>query len=341
MPTLDPTLTARLNQLVVRHSQFEAAYAAIDEVVREADLYADKSLLPLIGPSRAGKSRLLETYLDALYPQDLDAQAPRSVRHVTMPTSSSRPRRAALMKLQHALGHPFFAVGDEDAMLIRLVPMLQSLNVKVLLVDELQRCVSPRGQINYDVADLFTVLLDEAKVTIVAAGLENSANVLEANNQLTNRCLQAVRLPRFDWIDPPSRAEFMGLVDAFSESLAPLRLPGCDDEADYFRWFVACGGLVGHLHKIFRKLLVQLEQAKRMKVTLEDLDAAHRAAVYYRGAKLRPFARDFATEDEVTGLTYAARIGERLDPSDAPPPLNSLSPSRSKRGAARRQEAAA
>lgn len=323
MAHFDPRLFGMLDQLIVRHSRFEAARAAIDEAVRNADLYTDKSLLPVIGPSRSGKSRLLEDCLAALYPPDHPADAVRPVRRVVMPRSS-RPK-AMLMKLQHALGNPFYAVGTEDQMLIRLVPLLRRLEVKVLLVDELQHCVSHRGEINYDVADVFKVLLDEAQVTIVAAGLENAVQVLDANEQLTGRCDQAVHLPRFDWTDPDSRAEFIALVQAFCRGLPALQMPPFDDEAECFRWYVACGGLIGYLHKIFRKLLTLLQDEDRLKVGAGDLDYAHAQGLYYRGAQIRPFARGFDASDVITGLSHAARIGERREPGDAPSlkrPLN-------------------
>lgn len=314
MSHFDPSLFAVLDELIFRHSRFQAAREAIEATIRNADRYADKSLLPIIGPSRSGKSRLLEDCLAALYPADLPADAVRAVRHVVMPRSS-RPK-AMLMKLQHALGYPFYAVGTEDQMLIRLVPLLRKLEVNVLLIDELQHCISHRGQINYDIADIFKVLLDEAQVTIVAAGLESAAQVLDANEQLTGRCDQAVLLPRFDWTDPDSRAEFMGLVQAFCRGLHELQMPPFDDEAECFRWYVACGGLIGYLHKIFRKLLTILEHEDRRRVVFDDLDRAHAQAVYYRGAQLRPFARGFDLSDRVTGLVHAAHIGELRDPAD-------------------------
>lgn len=320
MPRFDPHTFERLDQLIVGHAKFDAAYTAIDETVRDADHYTDKSLLPLIGPSRSGKSRLIEHYLAGLYPADLPAEAPRAVRYVVMPRSS-RPK-AMLMKIQRSLGHVFYATGTEDEMLIRLPPLLLSQGVKVLFIDELHHCLSRRGELNYDLADIFKVLLDEAQVTIVGAGLESAADVLQANEQLTGRCLQAIQLQRFDWTDPDSRSEFMGVVNAFLQGLPMLRMPSFDDEESCFRWYVACGGLVGYLHKILRKLLTLLQRENRCVVRLADLDCAHDASVYYRGAKLRPFDKDFAVSDIVTGLTHAARIGERRDPAELAAPVS-------------------
>lgn len=309
MSHFDPGLHAQLDRLIARHAHYKAAYDAIDTAVKNAGLYSDKSLLPLIGPSRSGKTRLLEDYLGGLYPPDYPSDKPRAVRRLTMPRS--RRPKAFLMKLQLLVGHPYYAVGTEDAMQLRLAALFVKAGVLVLLIDELQHCVSSRGEINYDIADIFKVLLDEAKVTIIAAGLENAADVLEANEQLTGRCLQAVHLSRFDWTDPESRGEFMGVVDGFVHGLKGLKFPDPKTEDDYFRWYIASGGLVGYLHKIFRSLLGLLQKADRVKVTMDDLDAAHATAVYYRGAKLRPFDRSFDLADTITGLAYASRIGER------------------------------
>lgn len=305
--SFDPQATQVLDQLLVRHEPFVNARSALDEVYEESEHYADKSILPLIGPSRSGKTRLLEDFANQHY----GSTGKRAILRTALP--ASKRKSAVLMQLLAALGDPLWECGSEDKMLIRLVKFLLELEIKFILADEFQHCVSPRGDINYEVADVFKVLLDDARVTIVASGLERTADVLSANEQLEGRCLQAVRLPRFDWNDPDSRADFMGVIDAFSTSIPGLQMPNVDDESWYFRWFVATGGLVGYVHKIFRKLLTHLKHANRMTVSSENLHRAHMAAIYYRQGKLYPFDPSFDILDKVTGLTFASRIGERRD----------------------------
>ncbi len=303
-----------LNQLIIPHAPFVNARQAVLEALDEADHYADKSILPLIGPSRAGKTRLLEYILNAY------GSEPRCLIRTSLPRSERK--KAMLMKILEALGDPMWDCGTDDKMQIRLIGLLRDLGIKYLIADEFQHCVSTRGAINYAVADLFKVLLDEAQVTIIAAGLERTADVLSSNEQLEGRCLPAVHLPRFDWNDPESRAEFMGVVGAFGSGLGSIKMPAFDDEDACFRWWVASGGLIGYVHKIFRKLLTHLQRNNKMKATLNDFHEAHAAAVYYRGPRVFPFDSKFDLKDKVTGLPIAARIGERRDidaePSDKP-----------------------
>lgn len=303
--SFDPSTFETLNNMIVQHTPFLAAQQAVQEALEEADHYADKSILPLIGPSRAGKTRLLEAILNS-YPSEN-----RCLVRTALPRSERK--KAMLMKILEALGDPLWDCGTEDKMQIRLIGLLRDLEIKYLICDEFQHCVSSRGSVNYAVADLFKVLLDEAQVTIVAAGLERTADVLSSNEQLEGRCLQAVYLPRFSWHDPASRAEFMGVIDGFCSGLGGIRMPAFDNEDACFRWWVASGGLIGYVHKIFRKLLTQLKRENKMRATLADFQNAHTAAVYYRSSKVYPFDSKFDVKDTVTGLTLAARIGERRD----------------------------
>lgn len=296
-----------LNQMIVHHESFVSARQTIEELIEEADHYADKSILPLIGPSRSGKTRLLEHFVNTHY----IGAAPRQILRVSLPRSERK--KAVLMKTLEALGDPLWDVGTEDRMQIRLIGFLRDLGIRFLLADEFQHCVSTRGEVNYAVADLFKVLLDEAEVTIIAAGLERTADVISSNEQLEGRCLQAVRLSRFDWNDPNSRAEFMGVIEAFAEGLPGIQMPPFDDESSCFRWWVATGGLIGYVHKIFRKLLTHLKRDKKMTASLTDFHQAHAAAIYYRSGQVFPFDPKFDVADKVTGLALAARIGERRD----------------------------
>lgn len=307
MKTFDPSWFKQLDQLVIRHSAFRTATAAIASAIRDADRFTDKSLLPLIGPSRSGKSRLIEVYLSA-------GGCDQTVLYMVMPRS--RRPKAMLMKLLQALGDQFYSIGTEDQMLMRALMMLKKRRIRVLIVDEFQHGVSPNGQINYEVADIFKVLLDDAKVAIVAAGLESCHAVLEANEQLTGRCLQSVHIPRFDWTQPKARAEFAKIVHAYSTCIQGVTIPFVEGEEFAFRWYVATGGLVGFIHKVARRLLSQLADADRTVATIDDLCKAHAAAIYYRGPQVRPFDPAFSLSNKVAGLAHAARIGERRDPQE-------------------------
>lgn len=311
MPKFDPQCFAQLDQLLIPHSGFKSAAAAIRQTVRGADAFTDKSFLPILGPSRSGKSRLLFVTFLQLQAEITSEPETVPISYVALPRSTRM--KTVLVTMQEALGDPFCDSGSEDQSFRRMVKLYQRMKLKYLFLDELQRCVSDNGKVNYELAELFKVLVD-AGITIIGAGLESSTVVLEANEQLTGRCMQAINLPRFDWNNPKFRAEFIAIVQAFCRGLPGIDFPPCEDESTGFRWFVACGGLIGYLHKMMRQLLLNLRDGNKSVVTFSDLSDAHRTAIYYSNGQLRPFDNKFDVTDKVPGLIHAASIGEKRHP---------------------------
>ncbi|HEX6706088.1 MAG TPA: TniB family NTP-binding protein [Albitalea sp.] len=317
MAKFDKSLFEQLDSLTVLHPAFTAGRDAVTRALENSQRFHDRSLLPVIGPSRCGKTRLVEICMASYIAAHGEDPKRASVRYVPLPRS--KHPKAVLMKLQHRLGYPLFYVGSEETMQIRCLQLLDRLKVHTLIFDEKQHCVSQEGTVNFAVADLFKVLLDEAGVAVIGSGLEEAAAVLEANEQLTGRCSQAVRLPRFLWIDKKSRADFIAAINGFGLGLPSLRLPDFTNDDLAFAWYIASGGLIGIVHKIFRQILLDAERDSRMRVTLEDLDAAYAVAVYRRGGPEKPFTREFKKAEVAAALDFAARIGERVLPAPREP----------------------
>ena len=309
MKSFDPKLFNLLDELFVENDIYIAALEAISDTIDSAQRYQDRTLLPVIGPSRSGKSTLMKITLARYKAAALEAGKPCGVRYMMLP--KTRNTKAVLMKMQYALGYQLFYVGSEAEMQIRIIDLLKRQEVSTFLLDELQHSVSHNGSVNFEIADLFKSILDEAGVQIVGCGLGEALALLESNEQLMGRCQQAVELNRFDWTNPEGRDGFLSVLEAFREGLPGLRMPSFASEDAGFRWYVATGGLIGYVHKILRRILDQACKDNRMRVTWEDIDAAHSAAVFYRGPQVRPFDPTFDVADVANGIAHALRVGER------------------------------
>lgn len=322
--TFDSRLFTLLDDLVVEHDIYRGALESIADTIDAAGRYQDRSLLPVIGPSRSGKSTLLKITLKRYQTAALKDEKPCGLRYIMLP--KTRNTKAVLMKVQYALGYPLFYVGSEAEMQIRIVDLFKRQNITTLLLDELQHSVSVNGAVNFEIADLFKSILDEAGVQIIGCGLGEALAIMESNEQLMGRCMQAVELNRFDWNNADDRAEFVGVLEAFRGGLPGLRMPEFGDEEAGFRWYVASGGLIGYVHKIFRSALDQACKDNRSRVGWEDIATAHQAAVFYRGPQVRPFDRSFDVADIASGTAHAQRVGEREEESAAPKTLPGEAP---------------
>lgn len=331
MGSFNMKLFGMLDQLVVEHPQFSRAASAVCKTIDNCDRFSDKSLLPVIGPSRSGKTRLFE-YCKAQYPMGRsDGSGRPAGLYMMLPRHGSS--RAVLMKMLYHLGYPLFYEGTDNVLQLRAMDMVEKLGIRWIMFDEMQHCVSQSGDVNFLVADVFKSFLDEAKVTLIGAGLEDTCAVLEGNEQLMGRCLKAVQTPRFRVNDESSRAAFRQVLLAFCSGLPGLRLPDFADDEAIFRWMVATGGLVGYIHMVFRKVLENAARDKRMRVTYDDLDEAHSEAIYYRGPEVRPFASDFNV-DVATAVRIAESVGERRLSDPTPRAARTTGRSRRSRAAA-------
>ena len=162
MKRFDPGLFNRLDDLVINYPAHERAFVAVRETIDAADRYHDHTLLPVIGPSGGGKTKVLQCVLKHYQEAAAAAGTTCPVRYMMLPRS--KKTRAVLMKLLHVLGYPLYYLGSEDKMQIRVIEMFVRTGCKGLLLDETQHCVSPNGVINFEIADLFKTLVDEARL---------------------------------------------------------------------------------------------------------------------------------------------------------------------------------
>jgi hypothetical protein len=308
-------LIKKLNTTLVIHDSFGKSLAEVRRAVTHAGRYDDPQVFVLLGESRAGKTRVLETI-------EAEHQASRSPDARIMPIVRIRVPKGASTKgvlslILDAMGDQFSSSGTETAKLIRLLRFVERLQVKVIVIDEFQHLVRFSKRSEFDTADALKVLADLASVNLVVSGLTYAKALIDANPQLAGRSRQPVILNRFNWNLPSDRAEFIAIVAAFAEMLNPIRFPDFDDEEWGFRWYCATGGLVGYVSKIFKEILDKAEDAQAGAVTLEDMDAAQQT-VFTKdtSSALRPFSRTFSTDPSVETMRFALSIG-RIDDENA------------------------
>lgn len=301
-------LFRNLDTLVVPHSAFEGALECLHQVASTAKRYAEPDIAILLGASRSGKTRALEI-VEQEFPTYRTAE--QQYRPIVRIRITRKPTtKAVLTQLLHAIGDPFYAKGTESQKLVRLVGLLKAIETKVIMLDEFQHFVSERGGVNYEVADLFKLLSDEARVSLVLAGLPKARAVIDSNEQLAGRSMRPIYLDRFDWNVEEEKTEFMKIVVSFAQTLAPIRLPDFDDDEWGFRWFCATGGLIGYVAKIFRTLLNHASRDKRDIIGLEHLQKAYLAAVCTTGrAVISPFSDNFLPEPTPEAISHAFSIG--------------------------------
>lgn len=306
---------------LVPHTAFAEALARVKQCLAYSERSPEPICLAIVGESRTGKSRVLE---------EAELAAPRSrvgegaVVPILRVSAPSKPTVKGLAELMlHELGDPKWEVGTENNKTLRLKKLMGAAQTRMLMVDEFQHFFDKSTcKVFHHVADWLKILADSTKVALVVTGLESSLPVLLRNEQLSGRFLAPVFMRRFHWLEEEHRAEYAGILAAFSESLAShFDAPALAEEDMAFRCWCATGGLIGYTTKLLRQCVWDACDEGRRTIALKHLKAAHERAIWPTAAGAAngpsPFSRAFDATPTQEMIARTLAIGVR---DDAPAP---------------------
>lgn len=320
---------------LVPHTAFTKASARLAQCLRYAENASEPICIAVTGESRTGKSRVLEECIAAHFPQRTKEGVIKPILYVKTPP---RPTVKGLAEeMLRAIGDPKSSAGEERSKTSRLKTLMAAAKIKMVILDEFQHFHDKGSRkIMHEVADWLKILVDDMKVALVVAGLPRCRAVLNQNEQLDGRFLAPAVMPQFDWRDDDARDEFVGILEAFHESLGrhfdlpPLHSPGMA-----FRCYCGTGGLIGYLTKFLRQAVWDAIDEGRTSIDLAQLYAAHRGAVWVEAGAIsfpNPFSKSFTYQPSEDLIARVQQIG-------VPPPeaLEALRAVQRRRSAKSRQ----
>ncbi|MEM9388488.1 MAG: TniB family NTP-binding protein [Pseudomonadota bacterium] len=307
-----------IESTLVLHPAFVAANKRVEQVFRRSQVSLEPVCLSIHGESRTGKSTVLEEFRlpHPTTRHDYGLEVP--VLQVSTPAEPTVMGLVELMLLE--IGDPRNYVGTKYQKTTRLIKLMAATQTRVVCIDEFQHFVDKSSfKVLHHVADWLKVLVDEANVGLVVAGLTRCQAVIRQNEQLRGRFLAPVVMPRFDWESEQSRQQFIAILASFHESMSRyFDVPRFDTEEMGFRFYVGCGGLIGYLAKFLNQLVWNAGEAGKKVITLRDMHKAHTQAVFViEGPRAcpRPFTRQFEPQPESQAMLAAARrVGVEAEP---------------------------
>lgn len=314
------------------------AYTTVSTRLRQCLNYAQQSPEPIcfaiVGESRTGKSRILEECEREHMPRRTSEGLEAPILRISAP---SKPSAKSLTEATlRKLGDPKWETGTENSKTARLEKLLTSCGTRMLMIDEFQHFFDKSThKVFHHVADWLKVLADTTRVAIVVTGLESCLPVLLRNEQLSGRFLAPAFMHRFNWLDDDHRAEFIGILAAFDESLsAHVDLPALHSEEMAYRFWCATGGLMGYLTKLLRQLVWNACDENSRHLTIEDYGRANKQAIWSLdnvAKTMNPFERSFcfAPSNEMIAIALAVGLREEEDIPRSTPRLSKRSERRS------------
>lgn len=284
-----------VDNVLVPHTAFETAKKRIQlhfEASRDSE---EPICVALVGESRTGKSRVLE-HIENMYPQ-YRSEDGRKIPILRIKTPSKPTVKGLVETFLYAIGDPLWRNrGSEIEKTDRLLTLLKKTGTTMVMVDEFQHFYDKTShKVQHHVSDWLKILVDEAKLALVVAGLPSCMAVIDQNEQLRGRFAGVMNMPRFDWFDEVQQGEFVATLEAFQEGLSQHELPDLTSDNLAFRCYCASGGLIGYLAKILRQATWNAISENRKTIQLQDLAIAYEDAIWKNrlGENPNPFLSTF------------------------------------------------
>jgi len=330
-----------IESTLVPHTAFADASARLQQCLDYARDSPEPICFAIVGESRTGKSRILEECEREYMPRRTEAGLTVPVVRVSAP---AKPTAKSLSEvLLRKLGDPKWDAGTENNKMARLEKLLKACECRMLMIDEFQHFFDKTThKVFHHVADWLKLLADNTRVALVVTGLDSCLPVLLRNEQLSGRFLSPAFMHRFNWLDDDHRAEFIGILEAFNESISVhLDLPRLHSDEMAFRFWCATGGLMGYLTKLLRQLVWNACDQQLKKISLADIRKANEEAIWSLDEAARamnPFLARFSCQPTQDMIAFSLGIGVR---EEEPFPKGSFEPKKRPSGTSASQHLSA
>lgn len=153
---------------------------------------------------------------------------------------------------------------------------LQAAHTKVILWEEASHIVDTGTKMPPRAAgDFFKEAMDEVPVSHILFGLPRLEKLMQSNEQLRLRAKKRWELRPYDWMEPPERLAFAGVVRTFVDMFGTLGyVIVVSFECFVQHCYLFSGGLVGVVSAFIGQLAEDAERRGQGPVTFEHCTAA-------------------------------------------------------------------
>lgn len=265
-----------VSSTVIAHPKFETGVLKMRSIVEDALSGLPPSVTFMMGPSRCGKTEIVNAIAREFPDTCFDGK--RSIPVLVVYVRSSMGPKDLPAAVIAAMGLPVPRTGRVGELSSYMVAKLALANVKVIFFDEASHVVEPGARIQpYAASDWFKDAhfgfnLSQAHkqpgFSLVLTGVPRLQRLLDANPQLRNRADKPLTILPYRWDNKNDRNDFAGCVQAFLTIFADAGHENTVLMNEFLRdCYIASAGLIGMLSKFFDKLATLL--APGAPITLE------------------------------------------------------------------------
>lgn len=267
-------LRKAIESCVLPHPLFVEQFKPLRQRIEDAIDGAASRIERVMGPSRVGKSMLINA-LKRTFPESrVDGRRHVPVLVVPVPTPVS-PLLLPSSVLT-ALGLPVQRSITSGAMGTRMLKQLELAGTRVVIFEEASHLVEPGARVPpRSAGDWFKTLADAHNLTVFLFGVPRLESLFEHNEQLRTRSSARRLLLPYDSRIPENMEAFQRCVatyeNQFRESGYPIDLPV---RALGYQCYLLTGGLIGVLSRFMQELASQMAYELPRTLTFADCQAA-------------------------------------------------------------------
>ena len=203
---------------LIHHERFTTVHAVLQQTL-ERTRQGDSQIVPIVGPTRVGKSKLLARFADSVKSPGAD---PKSRKVVCVMTPKHLTSRAVIDACLLAVGMSPGLFKNHGEATHAFVRALNKHGTELIVFDETQHMLERGTSIKQrDAADLLKGIFDQTAASIVLAGLPTLLGLFQHNEQLADRARAAVEFYPYFWEGPDFgrfRGALAGALGFFAES---------------------------------------------------------------------------------------------------------------------------
>lgn len=214
-------------------------------------------IVMILGPSRSGKTRVLEHHRDLhKRPDDPDRGTVNRVVIVDgQTTSTPRSMAAAILR---ALGDDILGRENEADFTSRIVHLLKEQQCGLLVMDEVHQLIDrDNGKVQHKAANWLRLLANQSPCPLVLCGQPHVEEVVASDVQLRERLKRVFYIDALSWEHQESRIEFKGFLHALEQALELPQPSNLRSDWLALRIHYQSGGLFGRAARLVQEAYEQ------------------------------------------------------------------------------------
>lgn len=270
------TLRKAIETCELQHPQFRKHADALLGRIDDALAGYEPRIEWVVGPSRVGKSMLINMLSRQHPEQRVDGKKSIPVLIVSVPAGTSPSMLPS--SVLTALGVPLPQRSSNTGLMSqRLLSQLHLASTKVIIFEEASHIVEPGARVPpRGAADWFKELSDKGKITILMFGVPRLERLFASNEQLRTRASARREFRPYDARNPEEFRDFAICVNTYAQLFQRHGYPiQISIDSLVQNCYLLSGGLIGILSRFMQELACTM--AKEAPRTLHFQDCARAA----------------------------------------------------------------